>query len=413
MPSEQHPRAYPVLFASTFAFMVCFAVWMMFGVVGIPLKETLGLNNTEFGLLTSMPVLLGAAMRLPLGIWTDRFGGRAVMTALLVAAALPVYLVSHATQYWQLLAIGLPLGIVGAAFAVGTPYCARFFPRDRQGFAMGFFGAGTIGAALNMFVAPRIIEAWGWTMVPKLYAGALLATAAIFWLAAAPDPGAGARNGPTVREQLQVLRDWRVWKLCQYYSLAFGGFTALSLWMPQYYMQEYGFGVTAAASLAIAFSLPAGLLRALGGWLADRRGAHEVTWWVLWAAWIVLFLISYPQTELSIKTIDGRANLNLAWAAAPFTVLLFVLGTALAFGMASTFKYVSDEFPRSLGVVSGIVGLAGGLGGFLLPILWGAVLDLTRIRSSCFMLLYGIVWVSLILIYFTEVRRARLVEHVA
>ena len=110
MPSEQHPRAYPVLFASTFAFMVCFAVWMMFGVVGIPLKETLGLNNTEFGLLTSMPVLLGAAMRLPLGIWTDRFGGRAVMTALLVAAALPVYLVGYATQYWQLLAIGLPLG---------------------------------------------------------------------------------------------------------------------------------------------------------------------------------------------------------------------------------------------------------------------------------------------------------------
>lgn len=408
---QQHPRAYAVLAASTFAFMVCFAVWMMFGVIGIPIRRALQLNNTEFGLLTAAPVLLGAAMRLPLGIWTDRFGGRIVMTVLLGAAALPVYLASLATQYWQLLGIGLVLGVVGASFAVGTPYCARFFPKAKRGFAMGVFGAGTIGAALNMFVAPRLIEAYGWTMVPKVYAVALLATALGFWLVAAPDPGAGTR-APALREQLAVLKDWRVWRLCQYYSLTFGGFTGLSLWMTSYYALEYGFDVKTAALLAIAFSLPAGVLRAFGGWLSDRRGAHEVTWWVLWAAWIILFLISYPPTELSIRTIDGPASFHLGWGAAPFTLLLFALGLALAFGMASTFKYVADEFPQRLGVVSGIVGLAGGLGGFLLPILWGAVLDITRIRSSCFMLLYGIVWVSLIVIYFTEVRRARLVDHV-
>jgi NNP family nitrate/nitrite transporter-like MFS transporter len=411
MPGEQHPRAYAVLFASTFAFMISFAVWMMFGVIGIPLRETLGLNNAEFGLLTSTPVLLGAVMRLPLGIWTDRYGGRRVMTALLLTTAVPVYAVSIATEYWQFLAIGLPLGIVGASFAVGTPYCARFFPQARRGFAMGFFGAGTTGAALNMFVAPRLIEAYGWTMVPKVYAAALVATAAIFWLASAPDPGVGGRNVATLREQLAVLRDWRVWKLCQYYSLTFGGFTALALWMTEYYVQEYGFGVTTAASLAMAFALPAGLVRAAGGWLSDRHGAHNVTWWVLWAAWVTLFLISYPPTEMTVKTIDGPASFHLGWGPLPFTVLLFALGVALAFGMASTFKYVGDEFPQNLGVVSGIVGLAGGIGGFLLPILWGAVLDFTRIRSSCFMLLYGIVWVSLVLIYFTEVRKVRLVEH--
>jgi NNP family nitrate/nitrite transporter-like MFS transporter len=411
MPGEQHPRAYAVLFASTFAFMISFAVWMMFGVIGIPLRQTLGLNNAEFGLLTSTPVLLGAVMRLPLGIWTDRYGGRLVMTALLLATAAPVYAVSMATEYWQFLAIGLPLGIVGASFAVGTPYCARFFPQARRGFAMGFFGAGTTGAALNMFVAPRLIEAYGWTMVPKVYAVALVATAAIFWLASAPDPGVGGRDAPTLRQQIAVLKDWRVWKLCQYYSLTFGGFTALALWMTQYYVQEYGFGVKMAASLAMAFALPAGLLRAAGGWLSDRHGAHNVTWWVLWAAWVTLFLISYPPTEMTVKTIDGPASFHLGWGPLPFTVLLFALGVALAFGMASTFKYVGDEFPQNLGVVSGIVGLAGGIGGFLLPILWGAVLDFTRIRSSCFMLLYGIVWVSLVLIYFTEVRKVRLVEH--
>jgi NNP family nitrate/nitrite transporter-like MFS transporter len=411
MPGRQHSRAYTILFASTFAFMVCFAVWMMFGVIGIPIRKTLGLSNTEFGLLTSTPVLLGAVMRLPLGIWTDRFGGRIVMTALLLVAAAPVYLVSYATQYWQFLAIGFLLGIVGASFAVGTPYCARFFPPDRRGFAMGFFGAGTTGAALNMFVAPRLIEAYGWPIVPKVYGIALLATAVMFWLVSAPDPGAGGKTGPTLRQQLAVLKDWRVWKLCQYYSLTFGGFTALSLWMTQYYVQEYGFDVTAAASLAIAFALPAGLLRAVGGWLSDRVGAHNVTWWVLWVAWITLFLLSYPPTELSVITIDGPASFHVGWRPLPFTVLLFALGVALAFGMASTFKYVGDEFPRNLGVVSGIVGLVGGLGGFRLPILWGAVLDLTRIRSSCFMLLYGVVSVSLLLNYFTEVRKVRLVEH--
>lgn len=413
MQQQRHPGAYAALFASTFAFMVCFAVWMMFGVIGIPIKGTLGLNNTQFGLLTSTPVLLGAVMRLPLGIWTDRFGGRIVMTALLLVAAAPVYLVSHATQYWQLLAIGLLLGVVGASFAVGTPYCARFFPPEKRGFAMGFFGAGTIGAALNMFVAPRLIDTYGWPMVPRVYAIALLATAIVFWLVSPPDPAAGSKGGPTLRQQLAVLGDWRVWKLCQYYSLTFGGFTALSLWMTQYYVQEYGFDVKAGGMLAIAFSLPAGALRAFGGWLSDRRGAHSVTWWVLWAAWIALFLMAYPPTQLSVRTIDGFAILQLGWSPLSFTLLLFALGVALAFGMASTFKYVSDEFPQNLGIVSGIVGLAGGLGGFLLPILWGAVLDLTRIRSSCFMLLYGIVWVSLILIYFTEVRKARLVPHVA
>jgi NNP family nitrate/nitrite transporter-like MFS transporter len=412
MRGSQHPRAYAVLFASTFAFMVSFAVWMMFGVIGIPLRRMLALNNTEFGLLTSTPVLLGALMRLPLGMWTDRYGGRIVMTALLLVAALPVYLVSKATAYWQFLAVGLALGIVGASFAVGTPYCARFFPQSRRGFAMGVFGAGTTGAALNMFVAPWLIDSYGWTMVPRVYAVALVITAAGFWLASAPDPGAGGKAGPTLRQQLAVLGDWRVWKLCQYYSLTFGGFTALSLWMTQYYVQEYGFDVRAAALLATAFALPAGLLRAAGGWLSDRHGAHSVTWWVLWAAWITLFLISYPPTELTVRTIDGPASFHLGWGAVPFTLLLFALGVALAFGMASTFKYVGDEFPHSLGVVSGVVGLAGGIGGFLLPILWGAVLDLTRVRSSCFMLLYGIVWVSLILIYFTEVRKVRLVEHV-
>ena len=399
-------KAWRVLGVSTFAFVVCFAVWMMFGVIGIPIRKGLGLNATEFGLLTATPVLSGAALRLPLGIWTDRFGGRAVMTTLLLACVIPVWLVSYATQLWQFLLIGLILGAVGASFAVGTPYVARFFPAARRGLAMGVFGAGTSGAALNLFIAPWLVDHYGWQMVPRVYAVALLVTAAVFHLLSAPDPGVDrSRKAPSFGAQLRVLRDPRVWKYCQYYSLMFGGFTALTLWMPQYFIGEYGVAIAAAAALAAAFSLPAGALRALGGALSDRFGAHATTWWVLWVAWIALFLLSYPQTELVVHTIRGPAHFGIGLNLWMFVPLLFALGVSLAFGMASTFKYLGEDFADNLGVVTGIVGLAGGLGGFLLPITWGALLDLLGIRSSAFMLLYGIVWVSLILIYFTEVKR--------
>jgi NNP family nitrate/nitrite transporter-like MFS transporter len=256
-----------------------------------------------------------------------------------------------------------------------------------------------------MFIAPELIARYGWQSVPRFYAVSLLVTAAIFWLLSAPDPGAG-KSSVSLGKQLAVLRDPRVWKYCQYYSIVFGGFTALSVWMPQYFVQEYGLSIALAALLAACFSLPAGVLRALGGWLADRFGAHNVTWWVLWAAWISLFLLSYPQTEFIVHTIRGPAQFHIGLSWLVFTALLFALGVAFACGMASTFKYIGDDFPEHMGVVTGIVGLAGGLGGFLLPIIFGAVLDWFGINSSCFMFLYGVVWVSLILNYITEVKRS-------
>lgn len=395
-----------VLFVTTWAFMACFAVWTMFGVTGIPIRTQLHLDSTQLGLLTATPVLTGALFRLPLGIWTDRFGGRIIMLLLLAGCAVPLWVSAYATELWEFLLLGLALGLVGASFSVGTPYVARFFAKENRGFAMGFFGAGTTGAALNMFVAPFLVSHYGWQIVPKVYAVALLITAALFWVFSAPDPGAGKGSAPSMRQQLAVLRDPRVWKYCQYYSIVFGGFTALSVWMPQYFKTEYGFSIAEASLLAACFSLPGGAFRAIGGWLSDRFGAHNVTWWVLWVAWITLFLLSYPPTDLSVHTVSGpplRFGIALPWWL--FTGLLMVLGVAFACGMASTFKYIGDDFPDNMGAVSGIVGLAGGLGGFLLPIMFGAILDRLGVNSTCFMLLYGIVWVSLILNYLTEVRR--------
>jgi MFS transporter, NNP family, nitrate/nitrite transporter len=395
-----------VLLVTTWAFTVCFAVWMMFGVTGIPIRTQLDLGSTQFGLLTATPILTGALFRLPLGIWTDRFGGRIIMLLLLIGCAIPLWISSYATALWQFLLLGLALGLVGASFSVGTPYVARFFPKDRRGFAMGFFGAGTVGAALNMFIAPSLINAYSWQMVPRVYAVALLITAVIFWVFSAPDPVVGKGTVSSMWQQLSVLRDPRVWKYCQYYSIVFGGFTALSVWMPQYFKTEYGFSIAEASLLAACFSLPGGAFRAFGGWLSDRFGAHNVTWWVLWVAWVCLFLLSYPKTELIVHTVNGPRNFGIALPPWLFAGMLLVLGIAFACGMASTFKYVGDEFPDSMGAVSGIVGMAGGLGGFLLPIMFGGLLDWLGVNSSCFMLLYGIVWVSLTLNYLTEVRRA-------
>ncbi len=402
------PKAWSVLIVSTLAFTVCFMVWMMFGVIGIPLKQTLGLNATEFGLLTATPVLTGSLIRVPLGIWTDKYGGRLVMACLMALTVPAIWLMSYATAYWHFLVIGLFVGLAGGSFSVGTPYVARWFPRNRQGMAMGVYGAGNSGAAVNKFVAPALLVAFGWTLVPQVYAAIMLGTLIIFWLGSASDPQHLVASNTSFASQLIALKDPKVLKYCQYYSIVFGGYVALSLWMVQYYVGEFGLDIRVAALLAACFSLPGGVLRAIGGVLSDRYGAHNVTWWVMWVSWICLFLLSYPQTEMTILTTSGPRTFHIGLNIYLFTALMFLLGICWAFGKASVFKYISDDYPHNIGAISGIVGLAGGLGGFVLPILFGALMDLTGIRSSAFMLMYGVVWVSLIWMYWTEVRKTAL-----
>ena len=181
-------KAYSVLIVSTFAFTVCFMVWMMFGVIGIPIKKSLDLSATQFGLLTATPILTGSLVRVPLGIWTDRFGGRIVMFLLMLSTVIPIWMMSYASQYWHFLVIGLFVGLAGGSFSVGTPYVARWFPKNRQGFAMGVYGAGNSGAAVNKFIAPALVVAFGWAVVPQVYAGVMLGAALLFWIFSASDP---------------------------------------------------------------------------------------------------------------------------------------------------------------------------------------------------------------------------------
>ena len=406
--SRRNRQAWSVLIVSTLAFTVCFMVWMMFGVIGIPIKKMLDLNATEFGLLTAMPVLTGSLVRVPLGIWTDKYGGRIVMAVLMAVTVPAIWVMGYATQYWHFLTIGLFVGLAGGAFSVGTPYVARWFPKNRQGTAMGVYGAGNSGAAVNKFVAPVILVAFGWAAVPQVYAAIMLGALLLFWFFSYSDPSHLVPSNVRFTDQLKALKDPRVLKYCQYYSIVFGGYVALALWMVQYYVGEYGLDIRVAALLAACFSLPGGVLRAIGGVLSDKYGAHSVTWWVMWVCWICLFLLSYPQTDFTVTTVNGPSTFHIGLNVYLFTAIMAVLGIAMAFGKASVFKYIGDDYPDNIGAISGIVGLAGGMGGFVLPIMFGALMDLTGIRSSAFMLMYGVVWVSLIWMYFTEVRRTDL-----
>ncbi len=405
--ASQRNMALSVLAMNTIAFTACFAVWVMFSIIGIPIKELLALNETQFGLLVATPILTGSLFRLPVGMMTDKFGGRIVYFILLLATIIPLWFIGSATQYWQFLVLGLFVGIAGASFSVGIAYTARWFSREHQGFAMGIFGAGNAGAALTKFVAPALVVAYGWQMVPKVYAVAMFVVAVLFWMFTYTDPDHKVASHVTLRHQLKMLRDPRIWKYMQYYSLVFGGFVGLSLWMTKYYISEYGFELQTAALLAAIFVLPSGLIRALGGWFSDKFGAYKVTWWVMWISWVCLFIMSYPQTAMTLKTLNGDFSVHIGLNVWAFTGLLFVLGIAWGFGKASVFKFLSDEYYEDIGVASGIVGLAGGMGGFLLPIMFGAMIDLTGVNTTVFMLLYGATSVSLIWMHYTFAKEHR------
>jgi NNP family nitrate/nitrite transporter-like MFS transporter len=383
-----------VLTMNTLAFTVNFAVWTMFSIIGIKIKGELGLNETEFGLLVATPILTGSLVRLPLGLLTDRYGGRIVYFIQMLLVAIATYGLAFADQYWQYLVIGLCVGLAGGSFAIGIAYTSAWFQKERQGTALGIFGAGNAGAAVNIFVAPLIIVALGWRAVPEIYSVAMLVMAVIFWFFTYDDPQLEERtrkgNPPTLGDMLLPLQEPRVWRFGLAYSFVFGGFVALSLWLPKYYMAEYGLDLTSAAFIALFFTLPAGVIRALGGWFSDKWGGRAVTWSVFWVCFICLFFLSYPPTTFVVHGIKGDVAFDIAIGVTLFTVLVFIVGIAQGIGSASVYRSVADYYSGNMGSVGGLVGVIGGLGGFTLPIIFGVAADATNVHSSTFMVMYGV-----------------------
>ena len=395
--SGQQNRA---LGLSTFAFTICFAVWTIFAIIGIEIKSELGLNDTQFGLLVGTPILTGSLVRLFLGVWTDQYGGRIVFPLTMLASAASTMLLSHADSYVLMLLAALGLGLAGGGFAVGVAYVSKWYPQEKQGSALGFFGMGNVGAAVTKFVAPFVMVALGWQAVAQIWAVVLAITAILFFLFAKDDPDLAARKisgekPKGLKEQLKPLKNEQVWRFSLYYFFVFGAFVALALWLPKYLIGVYGVDIKVAGMLAATFSLSASLFRAYGGILSDRYGARKIMYATFGVSMVLLFMLSYPATDYVIHGVKGDIHFATSMSLVPFVIAVFVLGFFMSLGKAAVYKHIPVYYPDHVGSVGGLVGLVGGLGGFVLPIVFGAVSDLTGIWTSCFMVLFALVAVAL------------------
>lgn len=300
-------RAISVLAANTLAFTVCFAVWMMNGVLITFLADNrvYEFSKSEMGWLIGIPVLTGAIFRLPVGMLADRFGGRPVFAIVMLLTAVGVFLDSFADSFFGFIGGGLLFGLAGSSFAVGIAYSSVWFPRKQQGTALGIFGAGNAGAAITAMGAPWMLGVFtegganmaGWRTLPRVYALGLVVMTILFWLFTHPKKPEEDRPR-TLIQRLAPLKKVRVWRFGLYYFLVFGGFVALAQWLIPYYVNVYGATVIMAGLLSSIFTLPSGVIRAAGGWLSDRFGARAVMYWTLGGIALSAFMLIIPRMDV-------------------------------------------------------------------------------------------------------------------
>lgn len=471
-----------VLAINTVSFAVCFAAWTLYGVLITFLADhrVLTLDKSQIGWLIGAPVLTGSVLRLPIGILADKYGGKPIYIGVMVVSAIAMFLTSFASGFAGFLIGGLGFGLSGASFAVGVAYTSLWFPKNKQGTALGLFGMGNMGTAITSLGAPHLLDAVtnkganieGWRLVPQIYAGGLLAMAVVFALLAVPKrTESAAKSLPQI---LQPLRHVRVWRFGLYYFVLFGGFVALSQWLIPYYLNVYGMTLATAGMMATLFSLPSGLTRAAGGFISDRIGARTTLYIVLSGVAVLCLLLVAPRMDITspgegimadkagVVTSVGPneiqaggatyklkgqqaadPNINSrtivlpkfdSWQEASvkvgdsvkkkqilargvthvyfqanqtvFTVLLLLAGVMMGLGMAAVYKHIPEYFPQDVGVVGGLVGVLGGLGGFVLPIVFGYLLKGTGLWTTCWLLLALLAIGSLVWMHFAILHSA-------
>jgi len=466
--------SFTALGMSTFAFTMAFAAWMTYGVLITYLvdKGVYDWDKAQMGWLIGIPVLTGSISRLPLGVLTDKYGGRIVFSVLLIVSAVPMFLVGYVDSFMGFMLAGMGFGMAGGSFAVGIAFTSVWFERKNQGAVLGIFGAGNAGAAITSMFAPVLLRMLtddganieGWRTLPQIYAAVLAITGVLFFLFTRPRK-IESHSGYTLKQRLQPLKYIRVWRFGLYYFLVFGGFVALAQWLIPYYVNVYTMSIVSAGMMASIFSFPSGVIRALGGVLSDRMGPRTVMYGILIVTLISLVFLTVPRMEVqspgegimagrsgtvvsvsdtkivvddktySLKEREGLDDLDVdgdlllfpirefwhepaveageevrrsqllasgvsriffqanVWV---FTGLVFVVGITLGIGKAAVYKHIPDYFPDDVAVVGGIVGVLGGLGGFVLPIVFGYMLKGTGIWTTTWMLLAVITVVSLV-----------------
>jgi MFS transporter, NNP family, nitrate/nitrite transporter len=347
------------LLLALLGFTITFWAWNIIGPLGVRYTAELGLSPSQASLLVAMPVLVGSLGRVPVGALTDRYGGRVMFTVLTLASAIPVLLVAFAgslKSYPLLLVFCFFLGVAGTTFAVGIPFVNAWYEPARRGFATGVFGAGMGGTALSAFFTPRLVRSIGYIPTHVLIAAALVVVGAVLWLLMRNSPAWQPNLAPVVPKLAAAAKLAVTWQMAFLYAVVFGGFVAFSTYLPTYIKNVYAFGLTGAGTRTAGFAIAAVIARPIGGIVADKIGPRKVVAISLAGAAVLSLIIAL---RLPPEIPAGSA----------FVVMALFLGL----GTGGVFAWVAELAPAErVGAVTGIVGAAGGLGGFFPPLVMGA-----------------------------------------
>ena len=354
------------LLLATGAFAVCFAIFGSVSAMMPILKQRLGLNSIQVSIALALPVLLGSLGRIPLGLLTDRWGGRRVFTGVMAAAVVPAVLMGFVQSYGQLLACGFFIGLALASFSVGAGFVSGWYPPARQGFALGVYGAGNIGQSLAAYGCPLLVGALGYVWGFWTFGVVTMIWLILFALLARDAP----RPGPpkSLAAALLPLRERGSWVLSLYYFLTFGGFVAMAIYLPIFLTQIYKLTPADAGLRTAGFVVLATVMRPLGGLLADRIGGRRILLWVFPAVALMAIFMACPLMST-------------------FTIGALGMAAAIGLGNGAVFRLVPEYFPASVGAVTGLVGAVGGLGGFFPPLALGLIYRLTGAFTGGFILL--------------------------
>jgi NNP family nitrate/nitrite transporter-like MFS transporter len=369
---------------ATGAFAVCFSVFGSVSAMMPLLKKQLGLDPFQVSVALAIPVLLGSLGRIPLGALTDRIGGRIVFLFVLIASAIPAFMMGRVTSYRQLLLWGFFIGIALASFSVGVAFVSRWYPPQKQGSALGIYGAGNAGQSIAAFGAPMIAAAFGFAW--GFWTFGLLA---VIWLAlwAAFARIAPNRKAPaTMMDALRPLADRKSWILSLYYFLTFGGFVAMSIYLPTFLTEMFQLTPQDAGLRTAGFVVVATAMRPIGGALADRIGGAAILRWVFPFTAVMALFLARPSMV-------------------PFTIGALGMAAAIGLGNGAVFKLVPEYFPTTIGSVTGLVGAAGGLGGFFPPLAVGALYRATGSFAWGFLLLGAFALLCFAVLFVTGSRR--------
>jgi NNP family nitrate/nitrite transporter-like MFS transporter len=350
------------------AMTASFVIWSVFSPIAGQIQELLHLGAVQKSVLIAAPVLFGSIFRIPLGIYTDRFGGKRVFTAAMLFLTLPLLAAGLVHSYWAMLVCALLIGMAGTTFAISMTYVSRWYPSDKQGLVLGLAGIGNLGGAIASYTLPFVFNRFGLPWVFWSLAVMIVAVAAVFWIGSKDLPAPAKRK--TFKQSMEVLKERPTWYLSVFYFLTFGGFVSFGAYLPTFLRELFHLSPTDAGMRTAGFVVIATLIRPIGGYLADRLGSRRVLAVVF--AGIVLASLAMAGT------LDRFAG---------FSACCLIAAALLGIGNGAVFKMVPEVSSGNTGAVTGIVGAAGGVGGFFPPIVLGIIKNMTGAYTLGFVLL--------------------------